>query len=112
MPFLTHFGHFQGPTGNVLTEKLPVDAYTDWGFRSKATASTEARPGRVFAPANTERRKGRRPKQSEGRMPQGAVTAGDWGFSERSDCLFRGATGPGICTSKYGKAKRSPAETK
>ena len=64
MPFLTHFGHFQGPTGNVLTEKLPVDAYTDWGF------------------------------------------------SERSDCLNRGATGPGICASKYGKAKRSPAGTK
>ena len=31
MPFLTHFGHFQGPTGNVLTEKLPVDAYAGWG---------------------------------------------------------------------------------
>ena len=42
----------------------------------------------------------------------GAGTAGDWGYSERSDCLIRGAAGPGICASKYGKAKRPPDETK
>ena len=54
----------------------------------------EPRPGRVFARANTERRKGRHFPHKGGERTNRASS--------------EAATGPGICVSKYGKAKRSP----
>ena len=53
---------------------------TGGGFGAKRRPHQRPRPGRVFATANTERRKGRRPEQSEGRMPLGAVGIADWGL--------------------------------
>ena len=43
-------------------------------------ASSDARPGRVFANANTERQKGSPAERSEDGMPLGAVGKADWGM--------------------------------
>jgi shikimate 5-dehydrogenase len=43
-------------------------------------ASSDARPGRVFANANTKRQKGSPAERSEDGMPLGAVGKADWGM--------------------------------
>lgn len=52
-----------------------------WLKEVLSVASSDARPGRVFAEANTERRKGSPAERSEDGMPLGAVGKADWGLT-------------------------------